>query len=80
MSNEEYTALMVKLATIEQNVSDIPEIKQEMKEVSKLSQEAHYKAVETEKDLSTLQSNITWLWRTVGATIVSISAGILFKM
>lgn len=80
MSNEDYTNLMVKLATIEQNVSDIPEIKQEMKEISKLSQEAHYKAIETEKDLSKLQSNITWLWRTVGATLVSIGGGLLFKL
>lgn len=80
MSNEEWVELKVQLARIEENVANVPEIKKDIKDLSKLTQEVDHRSLDTRRDLDKLQANIQWLWRTVGATVISVLGAILFKM
>lgn len=80
MTEREFTELKVQLARIEENVSNLPEVKAELKEVSKVATESYHRSIDTEKRIESMENKITWVSRTLGATIISIVAGLLFKM
>lgn len=80
MGDKEYYDLKVQLARIEENVSDIPEVKKDLKEMSRLAQESNSKAMQVEKDLNKLENNIQWLWRAVGGAVISALISVLLGL
>ena len=80
MGDKEYYDLKVQLARIEENVSDIPEVKKDLKEMSRLAQESNSKAMQVEKDLTKLENNIQWLWRAVGGAVISALISVLLGL
>lgn len=78
MDEKDLIELKVQLARIEENVSNIPEVKQELKDMSRLSMETHHRSLENERRIDGFDNKLTWITRTLGATIISIIAGLIF--
>lgn len=80
MSDKDFMELKVQLARIEENVSQLPEVKEELKHMSSKVNDTHARSMQNEKDIERINGTLTWTVRTLGATIISVIAGILFNM
>lgn len=80
MNDKDFIELKVQLARIEENVSQLPEVKKELKAMSSQVNDTHARSIQNEKDIERINGTLTWTVRTLGATIISVIAGIIFKM
>ncbi|QIQ61228.1 XhlA domain-containing holin-like protein [Bacillus phage vB_BcM_Sam46] len=66
-----------RLIVIETEMKGVNEIKTSVDALEKETTEATQSTRSAHKRLDTLESNITWLWRTVGSGLITLVFGVI---
>lgn len=80
MNEKDLIDLKVQLARIEENVSNLPEVKREMKDLNKLATETNHRSIDNQRRLDAFDGKISWIVRTLGATIITGVVGLIMKL
>lgn len=72
MNEDKTNEILERLARIEEKIDDYKDIRDK-------AESAYSTSMQNVKDIQSINSNVTWCWRTVVAAIIAAVAGLLIK-
>ena len=80
MTEKDFIELKVQLARIEENVSQLPELKSEVKHLNMTLGETNARSLQNERDIARMQNNMTWLSRSVISIVIGLVVTGIFTL